>query len=110
MQVLWDRSPLAASEVVDALAGRTDWRPRTIKTMLNRLVKKGALRFAVDGNRYLYRPKVTRHACVRREVRLLEDRVFGAGAASMLGYLVRQHRLSRSEIEELEQILDEQEE
>ena len=108
MQVLWDRSPRTANDVVDALAPLTDWHPRTVKTMLNRLVKKQALGFTVDGNRYLYRPRVTRQACMGREIGSLKQRLFDGATAPMLAYLVRHHRLSADEIDQLKRILDEQ--
>ena len=56
MNVLWDAAgPLAADEVVGRLAGRKSWSPRTVKTLLNRLIKKGPLAFEAEGKRYLYR-------------------------------------------------------
>ena len=56
MAVLWTTSPLTANEVVDRLEGRKTWSPRTVKTLLNRLVNKKALAYETRGNRYLYRP------------------------------------------------------
>src|SRR5689334_13611506 len=84
MTVLWLRSPETAAEVIEALAERKRWNPRTIKTLLNRLVKKGALGFSTEGKRYLYRPKVTRAQCVRAEGRSFLNRVFGGEAGAML--------------------------
>jgi BlaI family penicillinase repressor len=107
MDVLWDAAPAAmtAAEVVDALAGTT-WNPRTIKTMLNRLVKKRALKFQAERNRYLYRPAVSRQACVRTESRSFLRRVFGGDVAPMLAHFVEESKLSRREIGELRKLLD----
>jgi len=105
MSVLWQRSPLMAAEVVEALAGRRGWNPRTIKTLLNRLVKKRAVDFTAQGNRYLYRPRVAREACVRIESRSFTDRVFGGASGPMLVHMVRQADLSADEIESLKAIL-----
>jgi BlaI family penicillinase repressor len=107
MTVLWDRSPLMANEVVERLKGRKVWNPRTTKTLLNRLVKKGALDFTTQGNRYLYRPRVKREACVRMESRSFVRRVFGGEVGPMLVQFVRQADLSAGEIEELKKLLDE---
>lgn len=107
MQVLWGKSPRTAADVVDVLADKQNWRPRTVKTMLNRLVKKGALTFEQDGKRYLYQPAVTREQAVRHEVGTLRDRVFDGAAAPMLSYLIEQQDLSREQIDELKRILDE---
>jgi len=109
MQVLWDRSPLTANEVVDALAvkhARKTWHPRTVKTMLNRLITKGALGFTTEGKRYLYRPAVTRAACVRQESQSFTNRVFEGATAPMISYLVKQSRLSAEELDQLKRILD----
>ena len=106
MQVLWDDAPLTAADVVERIADAQDWSPRTVKTLLRRLAQKGALSFKPDGNRYLYRPSVSRNACLRRASRTMLDRVFDGDAALMLTHLVRQRRLSRDEIESLKSILD----
>jgi BlaI family transcriptional regulator, penicillinase repressor len=109
MDVLWRRSPLTAAEVVEALADETKWNPRTIKTLLARLVKKRALAYQAQGNRYLYRPKVGREQCVQRESQSFLQRVFGGQAAPMLNYFVQTTKLSAAEIAELERILSRKE-
>jgi BlaI family penicillinase repressor len=107
MTILWTQSPLTATEVVAKLAGRRSWSPRTVKTLLNRLVKKKAIDFSEQGKRYLYRPRVNRDACIRRESRSFLSRVFGDATGPMLVQFVRQTELSREEIEQLEKILRE---
>jgi predicted transcriptional regulator len=107
MNALWQRSPLTANEVVEALAEKSGWSAATIKTMLNRLVAKRALRFRAEGKRYLYFPAVQRDACVRSETRSLVDRLFGGATAAMLAHFVEDARLSRKEIAELRRLLDE---
>src|ERR1051326_4066487 len=85
MNVVWGDSPVTANEVVSALGSRRPrWSPRTIKTLLNRLVKKGALGYEADGRRYLYRPRVRRDACMRRESGSFLTRVFGDAVGPML--------------------------
>jgi BlaI family transcriptional regulator, penicillinase repressor len=107
MTVLWDQSPLTANAVVERLKGRKAWNPRTTKTLLNRLVKKKALDFTTQGNRYLYRPRVKREACVRTESRSFIRRIFGGEVGPMLVQFVRQSDLSAAEIEQLKKLLDE---
>jgi BlaI family penicillinase repressor len=107
MAVLWEQSPRTANEVVDALAGRVSWSAATVKTMLNRLVRKRALKFKAEGKRYLYSPAVSRDACVRSETRSLVDRLFGGATAALLAHFVENARLSREEIEQLRKLLDE---
>lgn len=109
MHVVWDAQPIAAQDVVAALAGPTGWSPATIKTMLHRLVRKRVLRFSTEGNRYIYRARVRRDDCVRQASQSFAERVFGGEAAPMLLHLVRHVRLSADEIAELKRLLKEQE-
>src|SRR5262245_4750392 len=109
MTVAWNKSPVAASEVIEQLAPKNDWQPRTIRTLLSRLVDKGALRALLDGKRYLYEPKVTMEAWVQHESRSFLERVFGGAPASMLINLVKHAELTPQEIKELRKILSEKE-
>ena len=83
MQVLWDNGPSTAEDVVQALAHVSDWQDATIKTLLNRLLNKGAIRAEKDGRRYLYSPMVKREDWVLAEsrgldVELVRPMTFGA--------------------------------
>jgi BlaI family transcriptional regulator, penicillinase repressor len=109
MTVAWKKSPVAASEIVEQLARKNDWHPRTIRTLLGRLVGKGALRAALDGKRYLYEPRVTMEECVHHESRSFVERVFGGAPASMLLNLVKHAELTPEEIKQLRKILSEKE-
>ena len=106
MQVIWDRGPSTAQEVVAALheAGE-DWHARTIKTMLNRLLKKGALAADAEGNRYVYRAAVKREACVRAQSRTFLQRVFGGDALLAMVHLAQQADLPPQELERLRTII-----
>jgi BlaI family transcriptional regulator, penicillinase repressor len=109
MTVIWNQSPATASDVVTQLETKRGWRSRTTRTLLDRLVKKGALRFEVEGKRYLYWPQVNMEECVQKESQSFLQRVFGGEPASMLVHLVKTSKLSASEIRELKRILTEKE-
>jgi BlaI family penicillinase repressor len=106
MKVLWESSPRTASEVVDALCEPMQWHPKTVKTLLGRLVKKGVVRFREEGNRYLYRPAFERDRYVEQESRSFVDRVFGGDATPMLVHFVETMKLSDADLEELRSLLD----
>jgi BlaI family penicillinase repressor len=106
MQVLWESSPRTASEVTDEVAERMAWHPKTVKTLLGRLVKKGALKYKEEGNRYLYRPAFPRDKYIAEESRTFLDRVFGGDAAPMLVHFVENAELSDDDIAELRALLD----
>jgi BlaI family penicillinase repressor len=107
MQVVWERKAATAAEVIAALAGRTGWQHRTIRTLLARLVDKGVLAAEPDGNRYLYRPRASRSKYVRQESRSFLQKVFGGDAAELLVHFVRGAEISPEQIEELKRLLDE---
>jgi BlaI family transcriptional regulator, penicillinase repressor len=109
MNVVWERQPLAAQEIVLALADHADWAPATIKTMLHRLVKKGVLTYEAQGNRYVYRSRVKRSDCVKHASRSFLERVFSGESAPLLAHFLRNSKLSAEEIAQLRQILDKQE-
>ena len=107
MNVLWAATrPLTASEVVAGVAAAKDWNPRTVKTLLNRLLNKGALAHEAVGKHYLYRPKVTREQCVREQTRSFLSRVFGNAPGAMLLHFVAQAKLSPEEVEALKRLLE----
>jgi len=106
MNVVWDDHPVGAADVVERLAAQKDWSDKTVKTLLGRLVRKGALGFEVEGLRYLYRPTVSRERCVREESRSFIERVFGGKSSPLLAHLVRDADLSADEIAELRRVLD----
>ncbi len=107
MDVLWAESPLAASTVADRLATETGWSLKTVKTLLSRLVEKGALRHEPDGRRFLYHPKVTRDAYARRAAKGLADQLFGGRAAPLVAHLAEGDGLSDDDLRELEALLEE---
>lgn len=107
MEVLWAEAPLTSREVVERLAGVTDWSPRTVKTLLGRLVRKGALGYEVQGNRYLYTPVVAKQDAVRAEGRSFVDRVFGGEETQALLHFARQVELSKQELDDLRRLLEE---
>ena len=107
MDVLWQRHPLGADEVVAALADQQDWQEATIKTLLNRLLNKGAIAAERDGRRYLYSPLLKREAWMLEESRGLLDRLFDGRVAPLVAHFSEQRKLSRKDIAELRKLLEE---
>ncbi len=106
MDVLWAKNPLGASEVADGLANHKDWSIRTIKTLLSRLVEKGALSTTTEGRRYLYAPLITKDSYAAGATRRLSDRLFGGRAAPLVMHLAKDDGLSQDDIAELEALLE----
>ena len=111
MEVLWSDAPspggrMGAAEVAARLTER-DWSDRTVKTLLARLVEKGALRAEPEGRRYLYTPLVSRTAHRREAVRGLSRRLFGGRAAPMLAHLAEGDALDADDLDALERLVAE---
>jgi len=106
MRVLWSKSPLAAQEVFEQLDSTTKWKPKTIKTLIDRLVKKGAVKYAKQGRRYLYYPAVGREECVTTERKSFIKRVYGGITKPMLAAFLEDAELSAEDISELKEILE----
>jgi len=107
MDILWTRSPLGADEVAAALADRRDWQEATIKTLLNRLLNKGAVEAVRDGRRYLYSPCIKREDWVLEESRGLLERLFDGRVAPLVAHFSAHRKLSRKDIAELRKLLEE---
>jgi BlaI family penicillinase repressor len=108
MRVVWERHPVDAATVVKAVRNGRDWSGQTVKTLLSRLVAKGALDYDVDGKRYLYRPLVSEEEGIRHASRSFLDRVFGGAVRPALLHFVSEAELSPDEIEELKRRLGEE--
>ncbi|NNE58219.1 MAG: BlaI/MecI/CopY family transcriptional regulator [Hellea sp.] len=106
MEALWQKSPMAASDVARRLEDK-NWNIRTVKTLLSRLVEKDVISTQQDGRRYLYSPLVTKSDYARRAARRLSDRLFGGRAAPLVAHLAAGEGLSSQDIAELEALLQE---
>ena len=106
MKVLWNRSPVTANEVISALSGKTAWNPRTIRTLINRLVAKKALGFEKTGRQYRYHPLVSEEASVQTETKSFLERVNGGTLKPILAAFLEEQKLTPDEIAELKEILD----
>jgi predicted transcriptional regulator len=107
MDVLWRRQPQGADEVVAALTASTDWAEPTIKTLLNRLLNKGAIEAARDGRRYLYSPVLTRETWTAQQSEGFVQRMFGGRVAPLVAHFSERGRLSETDIAELRRLLGE---
>ena len=107
MEALWEKSPQTAAEVCEAVCARRDWSMPTVKTLLSRLVAKGALATEPDGRRFLYSPVLERTDYVDGESRRLVDRLFGGRAAPLFAHLAQSEALSDQDIAEIEHLLRE---
>lgn len=107
MQVFWERGALPSEDVVSALKSHGKWQESTVKTLLNRLLKKGALRARKDKRRYVYSPVLTRNEWLSRESHGFLDRLFGGRVVPLVSYFSQQRKLSKKDIEDLKRLIKE---
>src|SRR4051812_9605647 len=84
MREFWQRGDSTVADIVRALAGRMHWKPRTVQSLINRLVRKGALSFTKLGREHLYAPAVAESECVLEASSSFVDRIFGGRLAPLV--------------------------
>lgn len=106
MKVIWQQSPLPASAVVECLKPGTNWSPKTIQTLIGRLVKKGALGVDKEANPFRYYHLISQEDCMRGQTESLLQKVYGGSLHLLLANFVTNESLSPQEIQELRDLLD----
>lgn len=107
MEVLWERAPQSAEDVAGALADRQPWQEATIKTLLNRLLKKRAVAAERDGRRYLYRPLIGRGDYVLAESKSLLDRLYGGRVSALVAHFSQTEKLTKKDIADIRALIEE---
>lgn len=107
MEVLWRRNPLPTEAVVAALEGEQNWQEGTIKTLLNRLLRKRVIRADKEGRRFLYSPLVSRDEWLLSESKGLLDRLFAGRVAPLAAHFSRHGKLTKRDIADLKRLIEE---
>lgn len=107
METLWRKEPLSAQEILDQVGTERDWQEGTVKSLLNRLLRKRAVKAVRDGRRYLYRARISREQYVFCESKSLVDRLFGGRIAPLVAHFSEQRKLSKKDIAQLRALLKE---
>ena len=105
MEVLWQTSPLTAADVIERL-DHPDWNEKTVKTFLNRLLKKEAIGFRKQGRKYEYYPLIEREHLLQQESQGFLEKVFGGDMKELLATFVNNKQLSQEEMNYLRDLLD----
>ena len=107
MEIIWRTSPIATEDVVAALAHQGKWQEPTVKTLLNRLLKKGAISARKDGRRYLYSPVLKRDQWLAAESKGFLDRLFDGRVAPLVSHFSQHKKLSKKDIADLKRLIQE---
>ena len=103
IDLLWEKGPMRSGDIVHALGQH----PKTAKTYIDRLVRKGAVSSRKEGSYYFYHAKIKKSECQAELSKNFLEKVFGGSLMPMLAHFVQNTSLSDQEIEELQQIIDE---
>ncbi len=106
MKIVWRDGPCQAQVVIDALAGPNEWSPSTVKTLLNRLLRKGALNHEKAGKSYVYTAAFSEEQCRAEATESFVDRVFDGALSPLLAHFAGTgKKLRKEDIAELENLL-----
>jgi BlaI family penicillinase repressor len=106
MRLLWEKSPQPAYDLITALSDQESWHANTVRTMLARLHKKGAVGIRPYKNLFLYSPLISEEECITAESESFLQRVYGGALKPALIHFTRAQKLTRKEILELKRVLD----
>ena len=105
MKVVWKESPVNTNAVTEILTKTTNWSPKTIQTLLKRLVNKGALTYEKQGRVFVYMPLIQESTYVRQKSRSFLKRYFDGDMSRMLSACLDEETLTKNEIDTLREIL-----
>ncbi|MFR3823856.1 MULTISPECIES: BlaI/MecI/CopY family transcriptional regulator [Hungatella] len=105
MKVIWSKAPINTNEVTDSLLQATDWSPKTIQTLLKRLVQKGAITYEKKSRVFVYTPLVVKEDYLNQESEHFLKRFFNGNLTSLVASYMKDERISQEELEELRSLL-----
>jgi len=105
MKVVWKYAPISTNEITDRLTGTTNWRPKTIQTLIKRLVTKGALTYEKQSRVFVYTPLIDEKEYIGQESHSFLERYYDGDITAMLSSYIENDKLSESEINTLRSLL-----
>ena len=105
MEALWTKGALTAEEIVQTVGPAQEWGEATVKTLINRLLKKKALASERSGGRALYRALVSREEYVTGESQGLLDRLFGGQLAPLVAHFTAERAVSPQDLARLKRLV-----
>lgn len=106
MKAVWSHTPVSTPEVTEMLAASNGWSPKTVQTMLSRLVKKGALTYEKQGRAFYYTPLVEENEVLSKESSSFLNRFYNGCISSMVSNFLEEDKLTSQEIDDLRKLLD----
>ena len=105
MKIIWKYAPISTNEITDRLVKTTAWSPKTIQTLIKRLVTKGVLSYEKQSRVFVYTPLVDKTEYIGQESNTFLNRFYNGNITAMLSAYIDNDRLSEAEIDELRSLL-----
>jgi predicted transcriptional regulator len=106
LDVIWRTNPITTEDIIAELSHRQDWQEPTIKTLINRLLKKRAISAVKEGRRYLYSPELARDEWLSNESKKLVDRLFGGRITPLVAHFSQERKLTKKDLEQLKALIE----
>ena len=105
LEALWVEYPASANEIIARLNKNKEWHDKTVKTLLNRLVKKQAVSYEKQQRHYIYSPLLEREIYTLKESKSLIERMFSGKVAPLVAGFAKQKDLKKDDIEALKLLI-----
>ena len=105
MKIVWKHAPISTNEITEKLLQTTSWSPKTIQTLINRLVTKGALTYEKQSRMFVYTPTVKENEYIRQESNSFLNRYYDGDITAMVSAYLENDKLSESELDTLRALL-----
>ena len=105
MKVIWKHAPVSTNEITEKLTRTTKWSPKTIQTLIKRLVTKGALSYEKQRRVFVYTPLIEEKEYIGQESHSFLERYYDGDITAMLSAYIEDDKLSESEIDTLRSLL-----
>ena len=106
MRVVWAHGSVTSREIIEILESKMQWKAPTIKTLLGRLVEKGALNTEQEGRKYIYSANIEEKEAVRSFTNDIFDHICRKNVGNVIESIIKDHTLSFDDIQRLEEILE----
>lgn len=106
MKVIWENFPISTNEIIEKFENKSEWSPKTIQTLISRLVKKGIITYEKQSRVYIYTPLISENEYINQESKSFLDKFYNGTINSMVLNFIEEDALSDEDIDELKKILD----
>ncbi len=103
--VLWETSPQSAEEIINSLQQHRTAHPKTIKTLINRLLNKKALGFHEKNRKYHYYPLVDKTDFYNHKTDTFLQRFFGGQLTPLVSFFSEKKKLSSQDLKQLKALI-----